>query len=272
MSVMPSNYEVMTTWDKIADAYQKEVKISTDEIHYGPLIPGENTFRLIDSTKNVIAAEIGCGGAQDSIVLAKKGCNVVAIDISKQQLRHARKLAEINDVTVKLIQMDAESIGCLKDNFFDFAISVFTLDYVSNIERAIQGLRAVLKPHGYAIIAVQHPFYNVFNPIREGKNEIKGYFERGILKWTWKFDTGLDVLMFRFHRTLEDWFDSFKESGFHIERILEPKLYSEEELADPAIARKVPYSYNRRSLEGTEILRSRLPHTIIFKIRKAKTD
>ena len=31
----------MSYWNTIADAYQREPHISTDDFHYGPLLPGD---------------------------------------------------------------------------------------------------------------------------------------------------------------------------------------------------------------------------------------
>ena len=70
-------------WEEIAAAYQTETVISTDDFHYGPLIAGDSTLKLLPETlEGLDCLEVGCGGAQNSIYLAKHGANCTAVDIS----------------------------------------------------------------------------------------------------------------------------------------------------------------------------------------------
>lgn len=55
------------SWDTISAHYQASTRISTDNVHYGPLAPGERVI------------EIGCGG-QNGIALAKWGATCVGVD------------------------------------------------------------------------------------------------------------------------------------------------------------------------------------------------
>ncbi len=48
--------------------------------------------------KNVL--EIGCGGAQCGIAMAKQGAKVTGVDISEEQLKFAKVLAEKNKVKI----------------------------------------------------------------------------------------------------------------------------------------------------------------------------
>ena len=94
-------------WNEIADAYQAETVISTDDFHYGPLIAGDSTLKLLPETlQGLDCLEVGCGGAQNSIYLAKHGAECPAVDISKKQLQFARRLAKRSDVGIRFIQAD----------------------------------------------------------------------------------------------------------------------------------------------------------------------
>ena len=88
-------------WEEIAEAYQAETVISTDDFHYGPLIAGDSELELLPKTLSGLdCLEIGCGGAQNSIYLAKHGANCTAVDISAKQLRFAKQLARQAGVIV----------------------------------------------------------------------------------------------------------------------------------------------------------------------------
>ena len=63
-------------WDDLADLYQKETRISTDDFHYGPLLPGDSILGLLPPVPQRSCLEIGCGAGQNSIFLAKQGAQL----------------------------------------------------------------------------------------------------------------------------------------------------------------------------------------------------
>ena len=69
-------------WDLMSDEYQVNSEISLEDVHYSPLSFGEKTANLIGNITGKEYVELGCGGAQNSIALAKSGANVTAVDLS----------------------------------------------------------------------------------------------------------------------------------------------------------------------------------------------
>ena len=63
-------------WDAMSDWYQSESRISVDDVHYGPLCPGEKELQIIGDVQGLRALELACGAAQNSIALAKWGASV----------------------------------------------------------------------------------------------------------------------------------------------------------------------------------------------------
>ncbi|HSR35450.1 MAG TPA: hypothetical protein VLY63_33190, partial [Anaerolineae bacterium] len=61
------------SWDTISANYQAHTRISTDDVHYGPLAPGERELGLLGNILGKHILEIGCGGGQNSIALTKWG-------------------------------------------------------------------------------------------------------------------------------------------------------------------------------------------------------
>jgi 2-polyprenyl-3-methyl-5-hydroxy-6-metoxy-1,4-benzoquinol methylase len=239
------------------------------------MIPGESSLKLLDERcEGARALEIGCGAAQNSIVLAKLGYRVTAIDFSKNQLRYAKRLIQEEKVEINLICMDAENLENLMPKYFDFAISAYVLDYISNVESVLRGLYKVLRPDGYAIISMTHPYYNVFNGVREGKMTMEEtlsqfldiYHNLHRVKWSWYFNDGSKITMVRYHRTIEEWKKIFAMCGFRIEKILELKANAFNPRGKP----KIPQIYSRSMAFPGDILREKIPYTIIFKVRKLK--
>lgn len=116
-------------WNDLADHYQKQTRISTNDFHYGPLLPGDSTLALLppigktggqtlqglEKTVTAVSSgfqclEIGCGAGQNSIFLARQGAECTAIDISEKMLAHGRKLAKKEKVVVDFRSISMDSL------------------------------------------------------------------------------------------------------------------------------------------------------------------
>ncbi len=125
------------TWDKLSPLNDSQSIFSFSEVHYGPCIVWENTLWLIwDVTgKNVL--DIGCWSWHNSIVIAKSGAKVLAVDISEKQLEITRQNAYQQWVTLDCTKwsMDNLNMGLWK---FDVIISVFAVQFSRDIQKVIR--------------------------------------------------------------------------------------------------------------------------------------
>src|SRR6266540_2114037 len=62
--------------------------------------------------------DVGCGAGKHSVNLAKRGFNVIAIDLTLAGLKAARKWAQENGVRVHFVQGDVENLP-FRDGTFD---------------------------------------------------------------------------------------------------------------------------------------------------------
>src|SRR3990167_2086609 len=120
--------ETKKWWESSSKDYQEECKIPID-IHYGPGSPNESYYKLLGNLKNKKILEIGCGGAQCGIAMAKQGAKVTGIDISEEQLKFARRLAEKNKVKINLIQGSFQNLSKFKSNNYDIVFSAYAFQY-----------------------------------------------------------------------------------------------------------------------------------------------
>src|SRR3989338_6985105 len=126
--------ETKKWWEHSSKSYQKESNIPAD-IHYGPGAPNEKELRLLGKLKGKRVLEIGCGGAQCGIAMAKQGAIVTGIDISEEQLKFARKLAEKNNVKLDFYQGDIKKLKQIKSNSRDIVFSEWALQYVDDLDK-----------------------------------------------------------------------------------------------------------------------------------------
>lgn len=254
-------------WNIISRIYQKTVRISLEDIHYGPISPGESELRLLGDVKGKNVLEIGCGGGQNAIVLAKWGSRPIGLDISEEQIKYARRLAKKSKVKVQFYVGNMEDLSKFPDEDFDIVLSSCAIGYSSNPRQVFCEVFRVLRKGGLFVFCVVHPIANRGRVIRYGKRKmwgIRNYFDRRRRTWTWKFD-GTSARFYGYHRTLQDYFNSLVSPGFVVEKILEPEPYSLNKMTE-AEREKIPY-FEKGWLKNYDLWR-RIPYTLLFKARK----
>ena len=103
--------EAKKGWNTISRSYHEKTRISLEDVHYGPISPGESELKLLGDVKGKDILEVGCGGGQNTIVLAKWSARSVGLDISEEQIKYARKLAKNNKVNASFYVGNMEDRG-----------------------------------------------------------------------------------------------------------------------------------------------------------------
>ena len=169
-------------WNGLADRYQRVMEISTDDFHYGPQIPGESRLRLLPPLRpGMRALELGCGGGQNSVWLAKQGLVCDAFDISVEQLKHARALARREGVKVFFAKGALDDWPARLKEPYDLIHSSHAMEFADNPEGVIVRAARMLRPGGTLAISTVHPLYNgdwVEGFDDEGEAECMGLFLR----------------------------------------------------------------------------------------------
>lgn len=214
--------ETKKWWEDSAKYYQEDCKIPIG-IHYGPGAPfedGKDGLHLLGNLKGKRVLEIGCGGAQCGIAMAKQGANVIGIDISEEQLKFAKALAEKNNASIKFYQGDIKRFPYVSSKSQDLVFTAWTLLYVDDLGSCFREAYRVLKNNGKFVLAMPHPFFGTINP--KTLKLRQGYLGAG--KWenieTWEDRSKHKFVMYR--RTISEIANYLIDSGFNIEKIIEP--------------------------------------------------
>ncbi len=208
--------ETKSWWEHSSKSYQKGCKIPID-IHYGPGSPNEKHLKLLGNLKGKKVLEIGCGGAQCGIAMAKQGAKVTGIDISEEQLKFAKNLAEKNKVNIKFYQGDIKSLKQIKSNSQDIVFSAFALHYVDNLNKCFKEVYRVLKKKGIFVFSLDHPFSRTADS--ETLKIKESYFKTGKTEIFFSDETKKFVM---YNHTISELYDTLINSGFNVERIIEP--------------------------------------------------
>ncbi|MHA2273170.1 MAG: class I SAM-dependent methyltransferase [Candidatus Hodarchaeales archaeon] len=255
-------------WNKISERYQQQNAISLFDVHYGPFAPGEKEERLLGDVQGRNILELGCGGGQNAIVLAKWGANVWGVDQSVKQLEYARQLANKEEVAVKFLETNMESIPELNANSFDIILSSHAINYVENLEAVFRECARLLKSGGRFVLCLAHPVaFFAWEALEEDNFALiqeRRYFMREE-SWEWDFPDGYSVPFESRLWTLEDIFNGIISSGLVVEKVREPKGYDISSLS-PEELNQVPYKWgapDAPEVQKFSELNQKIPYSII---------
>lgn len=248
--------DMRAAWNRISSGYQAEHQIPVDAAHYGPFLPNEAELGLLGDVAGRRILELGCGGGQCSVAFARQGASAVGIDLSDEQIAHARRLAADHGVEVRFEQGDAADLSRFAAASFDLVFSAYALQYVPAVEQCLAEVARVLVPGGRLVFSLDHPVRALFWDEEADEDSlvaVRSYWRRGPMEWQW---TGRSVWMRSFHRTVGDWVDLLHGAGLQVLRIVEPEPH-----LDDAAAISWAGSYD---LEMVRLI----PQTVIFVARK----
>ncbi len=259
--------EQRTYWNSLSPEYSRSIRISIDDFHYGPQIPGESELGLLPPSPprpGATALELGCGGGQNSIWLARRGWKCTALDVSPAQLERATALAKRAGAEVEFgissIEDFPETTGGRQ---FDLVHSSHAMEFLEHPGPSVRAMAEATVPGGLVMISTVHPIYNGMWIDGEFEDEDGG--DAG--------SAGSGLFLTNYFRPPDDvrddanghavsrawpvsaWFDWFRRAGLTVERLLEP-----------AATRDAPYTSDDWAAHGGQL--DRIPSTIILLGRK----
>ncbi|MDX2969687.1 methyltransferase domain-containing protein [Kribbella solani] len=211
-------------WDSAADEYLAEHGefLGDDRFIWCPEGVDEEAAQLLGPARGKRVLEVGCGAAQCSRWLVGQGADVVAFDISVEQLRVSKALDTRTGTAVRTVAADAVALP-YRDSTFDLACSAFgALPFVADVGTAFGELHRVLKPGGLLVFSVTHPLRWALpdDPSEAGLRITQSYFDRRPYV---ELDPAGTPVYAEHHRTLGDWVRELTGAGFVIDDLLEPE-------------------------------------------------
>jgi len=229
----------------------------------------EKELKLLGNFKNKKILELGCGGGQCSIWLAKNGGNCVGLDISKAQLNYAKVLQKKNNVKFPLIEGNAEDLSYFQEKSFDIIFSVFGAIGFININKCFKEINRILRDGGIFVFSWYSPIFDCYP--HKGKNQLRIYrsyfnqapiYDREIVLVNNPKRSKLKAI--DFHYTYGDWYRSLVKNGFFLIDIIEPPVYDNDNwnstwknfpkykikmIPSTTIWKSIKLSYNNKNLK-----------------------
>jgi 2-polyprenyl-3-methyl-5-hydroxy-6-metoxy-1,4-benzoquinol methylase len=99
--------------------------------------------------------DLGCGSGVLSIVLARNGADVTAVDLTENATKMTQQNSALQELDIKVVRSDAENLA-FADKSFDYVLSWGVLHHTEHTEIAFNEVSRVLKPNGTGLIMVYH--------------------------------------------------------------------------------------------------------------------
>jgi SAM-dependent methyltransferase len=181
-------------------------------------------FSLCPSFTDKTVLDVGCGYGENCREIANIGAtHVVGIDISKRML----EIAEIENKceNVSFLQMSMNDLPKLHQKF-DIVISSLAIHYIEDFDKLMKNINRLLNDSGLFIYSQEHPLTTALKKEDYWSIDDKGdvlhynltdYSLLGERKTAWIVDE-----VIKYHRTFSSIINSIINSGFIIEKMLEP--------------------------------------------------
>ncbi|SPD75015.1 putative Methyltransferase type 11 [uncultured Desulfobacterium sp.] len=175
----------------IGDKMSKNDRISSEQIFHDKkavgIVENQDFYRfditadLRDSIfnqmtkKNAIVLDYGCGSGWMSVLLARQGNHVIAIDISYELLKKAKNEQKYHYENYQTLfcEMNAEELG-IKDGSVDYVIGNAILHHL-DIKNSIDELHRILKVGGVCFFVEplgHNPFINLYRKLTPHKRTV----------------------------------------------------------------------------------------------------
>ncbi len=194
-------------------------------------------FALLPDVRGLKGLDIGCGEGHNTRLLARRGANMWAIDISQVFIEQAREAQKGEPSPIQYQLASAVELP-FEENTFDFATAFMCLMDIAETEKALGEAFRVLKEGGFLQFSITHPCFDT--PHRRNLRDTTGntyaievgnYFHNqdGEIS-EWRFASLPESLQSlpkfkipRFTRTLSQWLTMIIRAGFMLEQVNEPR-------------------------------------------------
>lgn len=225
---------VQQYWDENAAAWTQLTRNGHDL--YRDQLNTPAFFKLLPEVAGLHGIDIGCGEGHHTRLLAARGANMDAIDISPVFIELAHKLEQASGTAIRYQVASASKLP-FADNSFDFAVACMCLMDLPDPKAAFREAFRVIKPGGFFQFSIEHPCFKTKHlaKLRNAKGqlvayEVGDYFSDAAEVQQWLFkraDQSIPPVTKKFnipvfYRTLSFWINEAIQTGFRIEAMNEP--------------------------------------------------
>ena len=225
----------LSCYQNMAEKYAAVVDTKPNNAHYErPAV-----LSLLPPVEGLNVLDAGCGSGWYAEYLLEHKANVTAVDVSPKLVAITKKRV---GTRAQVLQADlGQPLEFADDSSFDLILCPLVMHYLEDWQAVFEEYHRILKPSGILLFSTQHPMMD-FQLFQTGD-----YFKMELIEEKWSIGK---VRYYR--RPLTQMIEALAETGFVVERILEPRPTVDFQELDP---------------EGYDIL-SKNPWFIVIRARR----
>ena len=161
--------------------------------------------------------DAGCGSGAQCEWLLDAGADVIGVDLSPGMIAEAQRRCGGRG---RFLVADLAEPLPLEPESLDGVTSSLALHYVNDLAVPLRSFAAALRPGGWLVVSLDHPFAPPLTSQRGG------YFDTELVSDTWAKDDIVVTQQF-WRRPLSSTVGAFADAGFVLERVAEPQPSAE---------------------------------------------
>lgn len=217
---IPNRPIALDAYEALADSYAARADTKPHNAYY----ERPATLSLLPDVRGARVLDAGCGPGIYAEWLLDRGAQVVGLDVSARMVALARARTR-GRADIRVADL-AAPLDFLASRSFDLVLCPLVLEYVRDWRATLREFHRVLAAGGRLVVSITHPAFDVTY------YRSTNYFEVEQVESVWT-GFGSKIRMPSFRRSLEETINPFVETGFRIERLLEPKPTPAFRDADP---------------------------------------
>lgn len=190
---------------------------SSEELRWGLWNTPESELKLVEELEpGADVVELGCGSAEISAGIARRGLRPAAVDFSRAQLDIAERLQREFGPSFPLIHANAEHVPYDYDSF-DVAVSEYGASLWCDPRRWLPEANRLLRPGGLLIFITNGALLITCTSAdggQAGDRLVRSYFGSYRVEFT-------DDDTVEFHPTHSQWIQLLRATGFALESMIE---------------------------------------------------
>jgi ubiquinone/menaquinone biosynthesis C-methylase UbiE len=128
----------LRTYKVIAPGYRKRMR---------------TVLSMLDPKKGDSVLEVGCGNGEYTTIMAELGCRVLAMDISRDEVRNSRERVKSRGLSACFVVCDAQRLP-LKSGAFGKLFSAEVLEHIPDDKKAVSEISRVMSRSAKGVIDI----------------------------------------------------------------------------------------------------------------------
>jgi 2-polyprenyl-3-methyl-5-hydroxy-6-metoxy-1,4-benzoquinol methylase len=212
--------DVRREWDALAPLRWEQILSGVDVTFNEVLLPAVESL-IPPNSKRMLALDVGCGVGASTKALAPHFKVIDALDPSHVSVKLARKLTA--ELARDVEECTVEKFSLTTKRRYDVIIANMVLMDVPNINSFLKAVSSILRPDGFFIFTITHPFFWPKYYGYSDENWFK-YEETIFVRAPFKIsaDQNNRLQSTHVHRPLSAYFIALKAARLRMDLLLEP--------------------------------------------------